>query len=282
MRHHEGLQLRSVSKGKVKRKIVHIDETKCNGCGECIPACAEGAIEIVDGKARLIADRLCDGLGACLGNCPLGAITVEERESEPFEEAAVIARQSHQHTHSVPASGCPSARVLQFAPPAFTSMKKKDAPAQAEGALRHWPVQLHLVPPTAPFFKGADLLICAPCVPVAMPDFHARLLQGRSVVLACPKLDDQAGYLEKLAFMFANAGLRSVTVARMTVPCCGGLLRLVRQARDVAGSSLPITDVVIGHNGSIVETNAPLDPPLARGDEGGLAISAPQQEFDRQ
>jgi ferredoxin len=255
MLHHEGLQLRSNGNGRVKRKIVHIDETKCNGCGECIPACAEGAIEIVDGKARLIADRLCDGMGACLGNCPLGAITVEERESEPFEEAAVIARQSHQHTHSVPASGCPSARILQFAPPVRTPAVRPDAPAQAEGALRHWPVQLHLVPPTAPFFKGADLLICAPCVPVAMPDFHQRLLSGRSVALACPKLDDQSGYLEKLAFLFANAGLRSVTVARMTVPCCGGLLRLIRQARDLVGSDLPITDFVISPTGVITETN---------------------------
>jgi Pyruvate/2-oxoacid:ferredoxin oxidoreductase delta subunit len=255
MLHHEGLQFRSNGNGKVKRKIVHIDETKCDGCGECIPSCAEGAIEIVDGKARLIADRLCDGMGACLGNCPLGAITVEERESEPFEEAAVIAQRVHQHAPSSPPSGCPSARILQFAPPARTPATRPDAPAQAAGALRHWPVQLHLVPPTAPFFKEADLLICAPCVPVAMPDFHQRLLNGRSVALACPKLDDQTGYVEKLALMFAHADLRSVTVARMLVPCCGGLLRLVRQARDLAGSELPITDIVIGHNGIITETN---------------------------
>jgi ferredoxin len=261
----EGLRSRSNGNGKIKRKIVRIDETKCNGCGDCIPACAEGAIEIIDGKARLIADRLCDGMGACLGNCPLGAITVEEREGVPFEEAAVIARRLHPREHSAPTSGCPSARLLQFAPPAFTPASRPDVPAQAAGALRHWPVQLHLVPPTAPFLQGADLLICAPCVPVAMPDFHARLLQGRSVALACPKLDDQTGYLEKLALMFANADLSSVTVARMTVPCCGGLLRLVRQARDLAGSSLPITDLVIGPTGVTAETNteacAPTEAP---------------------
>jgi ferredoxin len=276
MLQHEGLRSRSNGNGKVRRKIVRIDETKCNGCGECIPSCAEGAIEIVDGKARLIADGLCDGMGACLGNCPLGAITVEERESEPFEEAAVIARRLRDREHSAPASGCPSARLLQFAPPAFTPTTRPDVPSQAAGALRHWPVQLHLVPPTAPFLQGADLLICAPCVPVAMPDFHARLLNGRSVVLACPKLDDQTGYLEKLALVFAHADLRSVTVARMLVPCCGGLLRLVRQARDLAGSDLPITDLVVGHNGIIVETNTPLTPPLARDDEGGAEIFARQ------
>lgn len=129
------------------------------------------------------------------------------------------------------------------------------------GVLRHWPVQLHLLPPTAPFLKGADLLVCAPCVPVAMPDFHARLLAGRAVAIACPKLDDQTGYLEKLAAMFAGAGLNSATVARMSVPCCGGLLRLVCQARDLAGSTLPITDLVIGHNGYITQMNTEGRPP---------------------
>jgi ferredoxin len=240
---------------KVRRKIVRIDESKCDGCGECVPSCAEGAIEIVEGKAKLVSDRLCDGLGACLGHCPLGAITVEERDSDPFEEAAVLAHRSREAEHPGHPSGCPSARLMQFAAPGRLPLTKADDAPSAAGALRHWPVQLHLVPPTAPFFRGADLLICAPCVPVAMPDFHARLLQGRSVALACPKLDDQTGYLEKLALIFARAEPRSVTVARMSVPCCGGLLRLVRQARDVAGSDLPITDVVVGHDGVVAETN---------------------------
>jgi ferredoxin len=250
-------QLRSPhnGNGRIKRKIVRIDEEKCDGCGRCVPACAEGAIEIIDGKARLTSDRLCDGLGACLGECPLGAITIEERESEVFDEAAVAARRAPAREHAKHASGCPSARILDFGVPAGRpSMPSPFSPA-TPGALRHWPVQLHLLPPTAPFLQDADLLICAPCVPFAMPDFHTRLLQGRSVAIACPKLDDQTGYLEKLTTLFAHTNPRSVTVARMVVPCCGGLLRLVHQARDLAGSRLPITDLVIGPNGQITETN---------------------------
>ena len=247
--------MRRSVRGIVKRKVIRIDEDKCDGCGQCVPACAEGAIRIIDGKARLISDRFCDGLGECLGHCPQGAISMEERESEPFDEEAVAARRSRPPDHSAPGHVCPSAQPVDLSgatgvPETCHTMSPSDL-----GYLRHWPVQLHLLPPTAPFLRGADLLVCATCVPVAMADFHTRLLAGRAVVIACPKLDDQTGYLEKLAAMFAESGLKSVTVARMSVPCCGGLLRLVHEARDQAGSTLPIADVVIGHNECICEMN---------------------------
>ena len=247
--------MRRSAKGIVKRKVIRIDEDKCDGCGQCVPACAEGAIRIIDGKARLISDRFCDGLGECLGHCPQGAISMEERESEPFDEEAVAARRSRPPDHSAPGHVCPSAQPVDLLGATGVPETCPTMSASVLGALRHWPVQLHLLPPMAPFLRGADLLICATCVPVAVPDFHARLLAGRAVAVACPKLDDQTGYLEKLAAIFAEASLNSVTVARMSVPCCGGLLRLVHKARDLAGSSLPITDLVIGHNGYIAEMN---------------------------
>ncbi|MCP4590845.1 MAG: 4Fe-4S ferredoxin [bacterium] len=238
-----------------KRKIVRIDEDKCDGCGQCIPSCAEGAIRIVDGKARLISDRFCDGLGACLGDCPQDAISIEERAAEAFDEQAVQAHLAQKTDHPAPVGGCPSARMFDFSSTATRKERLANDTSAAPSALSHWPVQLHLLPPTAPFLQGADLLICAPCVPIAMADFHARLLSGRAVALACPKLDNQTGYVEKLTTLFAEANLRSLTVARMSVPCCGGLLMLARSARQVAGSSLPIGDWVIGPEGSIVETN---------------------------
>lgn len=250
MAEERGLQLLPGDGGRFRRQIVRIDEEKCDGCGECVPACAEGAIEIAEGKARLVSDRLCDGLGACLGHCPRGAIRIEERESEAFDETAVAHRRLQRQAPPACHSVCPSTGLLDLTPSADAAF-----PPRATGDLGHWPVQLHLIPPTAPFLAEADLLLCAPCVPVAMTDFHARLLRGRVVALACPKLDDQTGYLEKLATIFARARPRSVSVARMTVPCCGGLLRLVRRARELAGSTLPIIDRVIGRDGRVVETS---------------------------
>ncbi len=247
--------MRRSADGMVKRKVIRFDEDKCDGCGQCVPACTEGAIRIIDGKARLISDRFCDGLGECLGHCPQGAISMEERESEPFDEEAVAAHRSQPASHPAPGCGCPSAQPIDLSGATGVSETCPTISRSTPGVLRHWPVQLHLVPPTAPFLRGADLLICATCVPVAMADFHARLLAGRTVVIACPKLDDQTGYLEKLTAIFAGAGLNSVTVARMSVPCCGGLLRLVHEARKLAGSTLPIAEVVIGHNGHITEMN---------------------------
>ncbi len=257
--------MRRNSDNALKREIVHIDEEKCDGCGVCVPSCAEGAIRIVDGKTKLIADRLCDGLGACLGHCPRGAITVEERESEPYDEEAVAAHLSQQDEPPAAVSGCPSARAFSMGASASAPAAPSAGAPRDASALQHWPIQLHLLPPTAPFIKGADLLLCAPCVPVAAPDFQERLLAGRAVALACPKLDNQTGYVEKLATMFSEGGLNSLTVARMSVPCCGGLLRLAHQARELAGAGTPIKDMVISHDGSITETDTDTSPTVEVG-----------------
>ena len=256
----------------MKREIVRIDEEKCDGCGLCVPSCAEGAIRLVDGKAKLIADNLCDGLGACLGDCPQDAISIEVRESAGYDEEAVeehLRRERPAAAAPAAPSGCPGSRMIDFTTPAPAAPAPQAAPAppafpmfggaatgagapRLKGVLRHWPIQLHLLPPDAPALRGAELLVCAPCVPVSMPDFHARLLIGRAVVLACPKLDDQTGYVEKLTQIFAHAGVTSVSVARMVVPCCGGLLQMVSRARELAGSDTPVHDIVVGPDGYLV------------------------------
>ncbi len=241
---------------KIKRKIVEIDEAKCNGCGECIPNCREGALRIVDGKARLASDVYCDGLGACLGHCPQDAIRIVEREAQAFDEAATeehlkksprpaAAAYGHDHGHA----GCPSARAL--------SLTKKLPTAKAEGPhtsqpseLANWPVQLMLVPPTAPYLKGARLLIAADCVGFVLPDFH-RLLEGKVLIIACPKLDDAEIYAEKLAQIFTANNIASVTVAHMEVPCCFGLKMLVEDAIAKAGKTIPVEDVTVAIEGSI-------------------------------
>jgi NAD-dependent dihydropyrimidine dehydrogenase PreA subunit len=247
------------------RKIVQIDEDKCNGCGLCVPSCAEGAIRIVNNKAVLSADNLCDGLGACLGECPMDAIRVIEREADAFDEEAVemhlqdIGRPHAPAVHHVrPAEphgaahhgGCPGSRAMSFAPAAAAET------ASAEGApqpsqLRQWPVQLHLVPVTAPYFQNADLLIAADCVPFALATFHRDLLAGKALVVGCPKLDDNRFYLEKLTELFKTATFRSITVARMEVPCCSGIVMAARQALTASGKDIPFTEVTIGIQGEI-------------------------------
>lgn len=257
----------------MKRKIVKIDEDKCNGCGLCVPSCAEGAIQIVDGKARLVADKLCDGLGACLGDCPLDAITVIEREADEFDEAAVeahlqqIGRPPAAHGHAptpAPAphgGGCPSAQVRSFAPPAggcpsarvvnFERPAKESAAsaAPAQSRLAQWPVQLHLVPPTAPFLRGADVLLAADCAPFAYANFHEDLLKGKALLIACPKLDNTEPYLEKLVAMIRQSEIRSLTVVHMEVPCCTGLIHIARQAIARSGREIPLETVRIGIQG---------------------------------
>ncbi len=241
---------------KTLRKIVHIDEEKCNGCGECIPSCAEGAIRIVNGKARLVADNLCDGLGACLGHCPMDAIRVEEREAEGFDEEAVerhLAARHHppvQQMHAHGHAGCPGSRLKVMQP-------QDSAPAQRPGSsrarLNQWPVQLALLPPGGPLWQDADVLIAADCVPFAYPDFHERMLAGKRLAIACPKLDDVRPYVQKLAGIFAG-GVRSVTVAHMEVPCCTGILRLVQMAVAEAGrDNIPVQSVIVGTDGTIRE-----------------------------
>jgi Fe-S-cluster-containing hydrogenase component 2 len=238
------------------RKIVHIDEEKCNGCGICVPACAEGAIKIIDGKARLAADNLCDGLGACLGDCPLGAIQIIERHADEFDEAAVenhlhaASTASESETSHVISGGCPGSRALTLQP---SPGPDGSAPSEKQlSQLGQWPVQLHLVPTSAPYFQGADLLITADCVPFAYPTYHRDFLAGKSVVVGCPKLDDNRFYTEKLTELFRVAVPRSITVLRMEVPCCGGIVMAAQQALTASGQDIPLKVVTIGIRGDIV------------------------------
>jgi NAD-dependent dihydropyrimidine dehydrogenase PreA subunit len=236
------------------RKIVQIDQDKCNGCGLCVPSCAEGAIQIVDGKAQIAAENLCDGLGACLGDCPQDAITIIEREADVFDEAAV---EKHLREKLAPApaaqaaahSGCPGSRAMSFSPaPANAAPSGAAQPSQ----LAQWPVQLMLVPPTAPYFKDAELLITADCVPFAYADYHRDFLAGKAVVVACPKLDDSRAYTEKLTELFRSSGIKGVTVLRMEVPCCGGIVAAARQALAASGKEIPLREVTISIRGEIL------------------------------
>ena len=233
----------------VTRDIVKIDEKKCNGCGLCIPACAEGAIQIIDGKARLVKDIYCDGLGACLGKCPQDAITIIQRDAEEFDEKA-----AEEHVkkildapavHDSPRS-CPSTQVMQFK---TEDKLVSDLKEKRESMLYTWPVQLKLLPPNAPFLRNADLLIAADCVPFAYADFHEDLLKGRVLAVGCPKLDDVTLYRNKLAEIFRTANIRSVTVVNMEVPCCFGLNRLVQEAMKLAGVKVPLSQQTISIKG---------------------------------
>ena len=241
---------------KIKRKIIQIDEEKCDGCGNCILNCAEGALAIVDGKAKVISDNLCDGLGACLGECPQDALHIVEREAEAFDEHAVeehLRDQTNQAPATAPmACGCPSTQIQSFSPCAQANRPVRHTEG-SDSALSHWPVQIHLVPPNAPFLKGADLLVTADCVPVALPNFHQELLQGKTVLMGCPKLDDAQAYVDKFSAIFKTAGIKSVTVAIMEVPCCAGLPRIVQKALQDSGVKIPVKQVVIGRRGRIVE-----------------------------
>jgi Pyruvate/2-oxoacid:ferredoxin oxidoreductase delta subunit len=239
------------------RKIVQIDESRCDGCGDCVPSCAEGAIAVVNGKARLVGDVLCDGLGACLGECPRGAIQVVEREAAPFDEAAVQARASQPPRPRLsvlpglaPAQGgCPGSRPMTL--PRAAGAPTAPASASAQSRLGQWPVQLHLVSPQAPCFRGADLLVAADCVPFAYARFHEDFLDGRAVVVGCPKLDDVTPYGEKLAAILRLGEVRSVTVVRMEVPCCGGISRLAQSAVAASGRDVPVREVVVAVDGTL-------------------------------
>jgi ferredoxin len=241
------------------REVVKIDEDKCDGCGLCIPSCHEGALRLVNGKAKLVADAVCDGLGACLGHCPRGAITIERREATPFDEAAVVVAQraarsgdGDGHACDAGSGGCPGARMIQFSREAETPPAAA-APPRSE--LTHWPVQIALLPPHAPVLRNARLLIAADCVPVAYADFHADLLRGRTVMIGCPKFDDLPAYVERLTAIMAQNELREVLVARMEVPCCTGLPRAVIEARRRAGVAVPLSEVIIGTRGDVLARN---------------------------
>jgi Pyruvate/2-oxoacid:ferredoxin oxidoreductase delta subunit len=232
------------------RKIIKIDEDKCNGCGECVPSCVEGAIQIINGKARLVSETYCDGLGACLGECPMDAITIEEREAPEFDEIEAMKHAAHSRAKQ-PLHSCPSTRIMAFDPPTVIPQKPVENINQ-RSTLANWPVQLTLVPPHAPFLRGADILLAADCVPFAYPDFHRDFLQCKILLIACPKLDDYEAHLEKLTQIFRMAHPRSVTILRMEVPCCGGLTTLARQASLESGVSVPIQETTIGVRGQVL------------------------------
>jgi NAD-dependent dihydropyrimidine dehydrogenase PreA subunit len=229
-----------------KRKIIKIDEEKCNGCGECVPNCAEGALKIINGKARLVSDVFCDGLGACLGHCPQGAITIEERDAEAFDEKKTLKHKAHQ---KIGFSGCPGSRMIDLGKKSASESPATGAKGQSE--LRQWPVQIMLVPPSAPYFNNSDLLIAADCVPFAYPDFHRELLKGKILLVGCPKLDDMEFYTEKLAQIVKMNSVKSITYAHMEVPCCYGLIGPIKEAIAASGKSIPYEDITIGIRGEL-------------------------------
>ncbi len=264
---------------KVLRNIIRIDEELCDGCGQCVPGCAEGALTIIDGKARLIAEKYCDGLGACLGECPTGALQVIEREADDFDEAAVEALLAAQKAEATGAKadqaatmpcGCASSHIQSFAPtitPCQVANQPRSMGVAATGfpepaknkptpflpsSLTHWPVQIRLVPPEAPFLRGADLLIAADCVPVAHPSFNRELLPGKVVLLGCPKLDDTQAYVAKFSEIFRVAGIKSITIAIMEVPCCGSMRGIIQTACQQSGVIIPVEEVVVGVRGNLL------------------------------
>ena len=237
------------------RKIIKIDEEKCNGCGLCAKACHEGAIDIIDGKARLVRENFCDGFGDCLPNCPAGAISFEEREAPAYDEAAVKAAQqkaaSLQGAKAV--SGCPGSRMMQF------QREAEEAPSEVPAAgvrpasrLSQWPCQLKLMPARAPFLDGAKLLIAADCTAYAYANMHEEFMKGKITVIGCPKLDD-VDYTDKLTAIIRDNDIRSVTIVRMEVPCCGGLQRAAQNALRASGKFIPWQVVTISRDGRILD-----------------------------
>jgi NAD-dependent dihydropyrimidine dehydrogenase PreA subunit len=293
----------------MKRKIIQIDEEKCNGCGLCIPNCQEGALQIIDGKARLISDLFCDGLGACIGHCPEEAIEIIEREAEPYDERKVmeilvtkgrntiLAHLEHLRDHNEQeflnqaiqylkeknidmspekemkahsGCGCPGSKEIDFRdggrqtaegiqPSAvLTTQHSADSPPPEisipKSELRQWPVQLHLLNPNAPYFRNADVVLTADCVPFAMGDYHSKYLKGKSIAIACPKLDsNKESYVDKLTAMITGARINSLSVVMMEVPCCGGLLQMALTAREKAGRNIPVKQAIISLQGEVLE-----------------------------
>ena len=223
------------------RKIIKIDEEKCTGCGLCAEACHEGAIGIVNNKAKLLREDFCDGLGDCLPACPEDAISFEEREAAEYNAAAVLAAKKACHPH-----GCPGmqAKMIQ--------REKSNADVSAPSELSNWPVQIKLVPTAAPYFAGADLLVAADCTAFAYGNFHAEFIKGRVTIIGCPKLDG-IDYAEKLGIIFSQNDIHSITVTRMSVPCCGGLENAVRRALDASGKDIPLRVVTISTDGKILQ-----------------------------
>ncbi len=235
----------------MKRKIIEIDEGKCNGCGVCVTGCAEGALVIVNGKAKLVNEVFCDGLGACIGECPTGALKIIEREALEFDEAAVQKKPMNP-------TGCPGLQIRfgqqkAAAKPVESTVSGQVIPSE----LNQWPTQLHLVPPVAPFFKNRELVVLSTCSPSASPDVNWRFIRGRAIAVACPKLDRTEGYVEKLTEILKLNGIPKVIVVRMEVPCCGGLTMMVKEAARQSGrTDLIVEEAVIGLDGELREIKA--------------------------
>ncbi len=286
----------------MKREIIKIDEEKCNGCGLCIPNCHEGALQIVDGKARLISDLMCDGLGACIGNCPQGAITIEKREAEAYNETLVMEEmitkgkntviahlkylkdhneqgllkegmqflkqnedkldfeiseiinavmKEEVNQHSGCGGGCPGSAPIDLRPVIESKPQNEN---RSYSALRQWPVQMHLINPTASYFKNSDLLLAGDCAAYSCGNFHSKLLNGKTLAIACPKLDQgQNIYLEKLTKLIDDSTINTLTVTIMEVPCCGGLLQIARTAIQNAKRNIPLKLIIIGIDGNIIK-----------------------------
>ena len=245
---------------KIKRKIIEIDEELCDGCGLCVPDCAEGSLQVVDGKAKLVADNLCDGLGACLGSCPTGALKIIEREAEEFDEEAVEEFLKNKASAQKPTgTACPSS-----SPQTLTSSQQpcqeanKPRPltpvGKSSSALSHWPVQIRLVPANAQFLHNADLLIVADCAPLAYPDFHKDFLEGRVVMMGCPKFDERESYVQKFTEIFQTAEIQSITSTIMEVPCCGSMRGIIAEALKRSGKDIPTNEVIISAQGHILSS----------------------------
>ena len=232
------------------RRVIQIDEEKCNGCGICAEACHEGAIGIVDGKAKLLRDDYCDGLGDCLPNCPVGAISFIEREAAAYDEAAVQEnkKKKMQEMGQAPVGGCPGSRMRQLERKPAEENQNAGSPVSSQ--LRQWPVQIKLAPVNAPYFDGAKLLIAADCTAYAYGSFHQDFIRGKVTLIGCPKLDD-VDYSEKLTEILRNNDIQSVTIVRMEVPCCGGLLQMALKAREIASRNIPIKKIVLSVEGEV-------------------------------
>jgi ferredoxin len=286
----------------MKRQIIKIDEDLCNGCGMCVPNCMEGALQIIDNKARLVSDLFCDGLGACIGHCPEGAITIEEREAEPYDEIRVMESISKQgdntikahlnhlrehgemgfyvqalqyleqnnikinleetkmdneltmEQHHGSACGCPGSQTMDFREDIATATPAFAPAAEMKSELRQWPVQMHLINPQASYFQEADVVLAADCVAFSMGNFHQKFLKGKSLAIACPKLDSNTEvYIEKLVSMIDQAKINTLSVMMMEVPCCGGLMQMVNMARSKAQRKIPVKEVYVGVKGDIIQ-----------------------------
>jgi NAD-dependent dihydropyrimidine dehydrogenase PreA subunit len=265
----------------MKRDILKIDEDLCNGCGLCVPNCHEGALQVIDGKVRLVSELMCDGLGACIGHCPEGAITIEKREAEPYNETKVMEQmkgkggntiiahlkhlkdhgksaadaghmQTREHKHGQDGGGCPGSRTMVIDRPGQINNQALTSDQPSE--LRQWPVQMHLVNPNAPYFRDSDLLLAADCVAFSLGNFHSKYLKGKSLAIACPKLDHGTDiYVEKLTLMIDVSRLNTITVMMMEVPCCGGLLQMVKSALSNTSRKVPVRQMIISLSGSVLK-----------------------------